>query len=170
LSKREISKKADCNRALVIQFLKKLEKLKLVKKTKVLNKKKLLLYWLSIHKKHKKYKVYMVKEPLKLFKKIKLVYVLTTYQAENLIQKYLFPSRTDIYVKSKDLDIWHEKMIQNGLYGSGNVRVILADEHIFHYKQKKARLFTVSTPQLIIDLFSEGGVCTEAEEIMINNV
>jgi len=112
----------------------------------------------------------MVKEPLKLFKKIKLVYVLTTYQAENLIQKYLFPSRTDIYVKSKDLDIWHEKMIQNGLYGSGNVRVILADEHIFHYKQKKARLFTVSTPQLIIDLFSEGGVCTEAEEIMINNV
>jgi DNA-binding Lrp family transcriptional regulator len=170
LSKREISKRADCNRAWATQFLKKLEEKKLVKGTKVLNKKKLIGYWLSIHKKPKKYKVYMVKEPLKLLKKMKLEYVLTTYQAENLIQKHLFPSRTDIYVREEDLVKWHEKMLQNGLYGSGNVRVIVADEHIFYGKQKKGGLFTVSAPQLIIDLLSEGGVCAEAGEMLLKNV
>lgn len=170
LSKREMSKRADCNRAWVIQFLKKLEKLKLVKGMKISNKKKLLLYWSSIHRKPSKYKVYMVKEPLKLLKKSKMEYALTTYQAENLVQKHLFPSRIDVYVKEADLSSWHERMLQNGLYGSGNVRVIVADEHVFYGKQKRAGLFTVSTPQLIIDLLSEGGVCAEAAEILMNNV
>lgn len=170
LSKREISKKTDCNRAWVIQFLKKLENLRLVKGTNVLNKKKLLQYWFNIHKKPKKYKVYMVKEPLNLLKKMKLDYALTTYQAENLIQRHLFPSRIDIYVKESDIATWHEKMLQNGLYGSGNVRLIVADNHVTYGKQKIRGLFVVSKAQLIIDLISEGGVCAEAAEILLEHV
>ncbi len=112
----------------------------------------------------------MVKEPLNLLKKMKLDYALTTYQAENLIQRHLFPSRTDIYVKELDIATWHEKMLQNGLYGSGNVRVIVADEHIMYGKQKIRGLFVVSKAQLIIDLLSEGGVCAEAAEILIEHV
>jgi len=50
-----------------------------------------------------KFRSYMVKEPLELLKKTKLDYALTTYQAETIVQRYLFPSRIDIYIREEDL-------------------------------------------------------------------
>ncbi len=167
LSKNELSKKAQCSRQWVILFLRELEKKKMVKETKVVNPTGLIKYWLTIHKKSKKYREYMVKEPLKLLKKIKLNYALTTYQAENIIEHHLFPSRIDIYIKEKDLQTWHFHLLKEGLYGKGNVRIIVAEEQFTYGKRKINGLFIVSLPQLIIDLFTEGGPAAEAAEMLL---
>lgn len=167
LSKNELSKKAQCTRQWVILFLRELEKKKLVKGTKVINPIGLINYWLSVHKKPKKYREYMIKEPLKLLKKIKLDYALTTYQAENIVQHHLFPTRIDIYVKEEDLQNWHSFLLKEGLYGRGNVRIVVAEEHTTYGKRKLNGLFVVSLPQLIIDLFTEGGPAAEAAEMLL---
>jgi len=166
LSKNEISKRAECTRQWVILFLKELEKKKVIKNTEPTNRKKLLEYWLKISNKPKKIQNYMVREPLKLLKKTKLDYALTTYQAENLVQHFLFPSRIDLYIKEEDLDKWHTLMTKNGLYGKGNVRMIISDKHVMYNKIKIRGLFEVSLPQLIIDLIKEGGPCQEAAEML----
>ena len=170
LSKNELSKKAQCTRQWVILFLRELEKKKLVKETKVLNPAGLIRYWLTFHKKPKKYQEYMIKEPLKFLKRIKLDYVLTTYQAENLLQHYLFPSRTDIYIKEEDLQKWHSLLTKEGLYGRGNVRIVVTDEHIMYGKRKLNGIFVASLPQIIIDLFAEGGPAVEAAEMLIKTL
>ncbi|MBI2671522.1 hypothetical protein HYX16_01170 [Candidatus Woesearchaeota archaeon] len=170
LSKNELSKRSGCTRQWIILFLRELQKKKLVKDNKVINPKELLKYWLKLHKKPKKYREYMVKEPLNLLKKIKLDYALTTYQAENIIQKYLFPSRVDVYIKEEDLENWHKLMIKEGLYGKGNVRLIITDNHVMYGKRKINNLFIVSIPQLIIDLFAEGGPCEEAGEMLLKKL
>src|SRR3989344_6514352 len=136
LSKSEISKRAECTRQWVILFLKKLEKKKLVKGTAPIDRKKILSYWIGISKKPKKYRSYMIKEPLKLLKKTKLDYALTTYQAENIVQHHLFPTRIDIYIKESDLQKWHEFLVKEGLYGKGNVRIIAEDEYLICNKRK----------------------------------
>ncbi len=166
LSKNELSKQAECTRQWVILFLKILEKKKLVKGTAPLEKEKILDYWISISKKPRKYRDYMVKEPLEIIKKSKLEYALTTYQAENIVQHYLFPSRVDVYISEGDLDSWHSLMTKHGLYGKGNVRIIIADEHVRFAKRIINGQAIVSIPQLIVDLTKEGGPCTEAAEML----
>ena len=121
LSKNEISKLALCSRQWVIKFLRELKLKKLAEGTKITYKREAIKYWISISKKHQNYKSYMVKEPLKLLESTNLEYALTTYQAENLVQQYLFPSIIDLYVKEEDKDKWHSLMTKNGLYGKGNV-------------------------------------------------
>ncbi len=170
LSKNEISKKSNCTRQWVILFLRELERKKLVKGTKAVNRIKLLKYWLSIYKESKKYREYMIKEPLNLLKKIKLDYALTTYQAENFVQRHLFPSRIDVYIREKDLQKWHNILIKDGLYGKGNFRIIISDNHIMYNKRKLNNIYIVSLPQLIIDLFKEGGPCEEAAEMLLNKL
>ena len=108
----------------------------------------------------------MIKDPLKLLKKVKLEYTLTTYQAENLMQHHLFPSRTDIYIKEEDLPKWHSLLMKEGLYGKGNVRIIVAEEQIMYGKRKINGFSVISLPQLIIDLFTEGGPAAEAAEML----
>ena len=170
LSKNELSKQAECTRQWVILFLKELEKKKLIKDTRQIDGKKLLQFWISISKKPRKFRSYMVKEPLELLKKVKLEYALTTYQAENIVQRYLFPSRIDVYIKERDLDKWHKIMTKNGLYGKGNIRIIIADEHVMYGKRTINGLSVVSTPQLIIDLTKEGGPCQEAAEMLMKRL
>lgn len=166
-SKNELSKKAQCTRQWVILFLRELEKKKLVKGTKVVDPVGLIKYWLTLHKKLKKYREYMVKYPIRLLKKTKLNYALTTYQAENVMQHHLFPTRIDIYIREENLQTWHSYLLKEGLYGKGNVRIIVAEEHVSYGKRKINGLFIVSLPQLIIDLFTEGGPAAEAAEMLL---
>ena len=112
----------------------------------------------------------MVKEPLKLLKKTKLDYALTTYQAENIVQHYLFPSRIDLYINEADLEKWHNLLTKNGLYGKGNVKIILADKNVMYGKRIINKLSIVSMPQLIVDLIREGGTCREAGEMLMEKI
>ncbi|PWB49310.1 MAG: hypothetical protein C3F06_14255 [Candidatus Methanoperedenaceae archaeon] len=169
MSKYEIARQAVATYPWVREFFLKLENMGLVKDTKVLDYPALLSYWQSVHIKYK-YREYMVKEPLKLLKNNNLPYALTTYQAENLIQNYLFPSRIDVYIIEEDWKQWHDMISKKGLVGKGNLRLLLAEKHIFYKYFEKDNFAIVSTPQLIVDLMIEGGVCIEAAELLIQKV
>ncbi len=170
LSKNDLSKRAGCTRQWVILFLKELQKKKLVRYTTPIDRKKLIGYWITISKKPKRFRGYMVKEPLELLKVSKLDYALTTYQAENIVQHHLFPSRVDIYIKEADLKQWHRLITKRGLYGRGNFRIIITDEQVMYGKRKINDMFIVSVPQLIVDLTNEGGPCQEAAEMLMKRI
>lgn len=164
-----ISKKAKCSFSWVHEFLGKLEAMRLVNKTKVTDYSGLVNYWREVKTKADK-KEYMHRDPLTLLKKTRLQYALTTYQAENLVQHYLFPSRIDLYIMEKDAEQWHELVTAEGLVGKGNVRLLIADDHVFYGSFEQSGLKIVSLPQLIVDLFDEGGVCVTAAEKLLEKV
>ena len=169
ISKYRIAKLADCSYPWVREFFLKLTKMGLVKDTTVLDFPGLLNYWQS-HRIKNKHREYMLKDPLKTLKNTSLSYALTTYQAENLVQNYLFPSRVDIYINESEWKQWHDILSKKGLVGKGNVRLLLSDEHVFYDSFEKDGLKLVSMPQLIIDLMNEGGVCVEAAELLIKRM
>jgi hypothetical protein len=169
LTKYRLAKKAQCSFPWTHEFLLKLKKLNLADGTKVTNYQGLIKYWLEIKTKPEK-KEYMHKDPVSLLKNTKIQYALTTYQAENLVQRYLFTSRTDLYVERKDAEEWHKLLTAEGLVGKGNVRLLIADSHHFYGSFKRQNLNVVCIPQLIVDLLQEGGVCTEAAEKLIQKV
>ena len=112
----------------------------------------------------------MHKDFLNLLKEHRLQYALTTYQGENIVQHYLFPSRIDVYIRKEDTERLHELTTREGLVGKGNVRFLITDEHIFYKTLERSGLNVVSPPQLIVDLFEEGGVCVEAAEKLLERV
>jgi len=175
LSTYRLAKEAECSRSWAIDFLHKLEKMQLIKKTQAISEETkreieethvidvigLFNYWIEISH-PPQIREYNVQKPLKILEKTNLKYALTTYQAETLTQNYLFPSRIDIYVKEKDVETWHNDLIKNGLVGKGNVKIIIEDEHVFYKKKQRKKYTIVSTPQLIVDLLKEGGIAEEA--------
>jgi len=169
LTKYKLAKMAETSFSWTHEFLNKLQTQKLIQDTQVTNYLGLIKYWLQIKTKPEK-KEYMHKNALDLIQTSKLPYALTTYRAENLVQHYLFPSRIDLYIKRDDLNKWHEEVTTEGLVGRGNLRLLIADEHVFYGAFKRQNLTVVSIPQLIVDLLQEGGVCTEAAEKLINKV
>ena len=167
LTKYKIAKYAECSAPWVIEFLRKLEDKKIVKKTKVLDFNKLVEHYIEIMPKMKYFDFY-VQAPIEFLKKSGLEYALTTYGAENLVSRHLFPSRYDIYIKEEDLDMWKSLVIKKGLLGKGNLRVILAkDKSVFKESKEIKGVKSVSIPQLLIDLKKEGGVCIEAYNILV---
>jgi len=164
-----ISKEAKCSFPWVHEFLQKLEARGLINKTKVKDYTGLVKYWLEVKTKADK-KEYMHRDPLNLLKQTSLQYALTTYQAENMVQHYLFPSRIDLYIMLEDADQWHELITKEGLVGKGNLRLLIADEHVFYGSFERGGLNIVSISQLIVDLFEEGGVCVTAAEKLIEKV
>ena len=169
LTKYQLTKKAECSFPWTHELLGKLKALKLVKGTKVTNYTDLIKYWLEVKTKPEK-KEYMHKDPISLIKKTKLPYALTTYQAENLVQQYLFPSRTDIYIKKEHIEKWHQLLTVEGLIGKGNIRLLMTDTNVFYGSFQRQGLTIVCIPQLIVDLLEEGGVCTEAAEKLLEKV
>jgi DNA-binding Lrp family transcriptional regulator len=168
LSMYRLAKLAGASFSWTHEFLGKLEQLGMVKQTKVKKPEKLIGYWLSFSKKPK-YREYMLQKPLDILKDMRLEYAITTYYAENLMQKYLFPSRLDIYVKEGDMQKWHTLVMRKGLYGKGNVRLLVSNGQMFR-AQKIKGLTVVSIPQLIVDLKIEGGPCEEAAQMLMKRL
>jgi hypothetical protein len=164
-----IAKEAQCTFSWVHEFLQKLQTKGLVEKTTVKDYEGLIKYWLQFKIRPRKTE-YLHKEPLTLLRTTELPYALTTYQAENLVQHHLFPSRTDVYIRHEEEDLWHKLITQEGLVGEGNLRLLILDDHVFYRSVKRGELKIVSLPQLIVDLLEEGGVCTEAAEELLEKV
>ncbi len=163
-----LGKLTDTNISWVIFFIKKLENKKLVKKTKVIDFSGLIDYYLLLDIKKPKFFEFQLTEPLEYLKSVAKVYALTTFAAENLTSHHLFPSRTDLYVKSEDIDGWKKELFEKGLIGKGNLRLILAiDDYLFKFTQEVKNLKLVSIPLLLIDLKREGGVCLEAYDYLV---
>lgn len=153
----------------VHELLKKLEKEGVVKGTQVKDFRKLINLWKSWRTPVSS-REYMLRNPLDVLKKTKLEYALTTYQAENVVQKYLFVSRVDLYIRHKDLKRWHTLFAKEGLVGKGNTRVLMADDQVFYGASEREGIIIVSMPQLVVDLMSEGGVCVEAAEMLLEKM
>jgi len=170
LSKLRIAKLSECSRQWIIEFLAKLETQGLVEQTRVLSYSRLVEYWGQVRLEPKQ-RDYMLREPLELLRKTEPNYALTTYQAENLVQRYLFPSRTDLYFREEDGAEWHSLILgEGGLVGRGNLRLLLADPHVFYKASKLEGLAIVSLPQLAVDLLAEGGPCVEAAQLLLEKV
>ncbi len=166
LTKYRVTKEAKANIAWVIKTLRRLEDDDIVQVTAVKNYEKLILLWKELKTKPEK-REYMVRDPLEIIRKAGMKYALTTYSAENLVQKYLFPARTDFYIKPDDLKKWHMLLSKKGLVGKGNVRVLMTDEHVFYRSFVKDGHAVVSIPQLIVDLMGEGAAAAEAADMLI---
>ncbi|MEA2055535.1 MAG: hypothetical protein U9O49_01730 [Candidatus Thermoplasmatota archaeon] len=166
LSIYRIAKEANCTHVWVLKYLRTLEQKNLVERTKVKDIKGLFYYWNEINK-YPLYKEYNIQNPIETLKKTKLKFTLTTYYAEKYTQKYLFPSRVDIYIKKQDSEKWNTLLKKQGLVGKGNMRLLIEDEHVFYSNIKKEGLRIVSTPQLILDLLREEGVAIEAAHMLM---
>ena len=169
LTKYRIAKLADSGYPWIHNLLKKLEKQGIIQKTRVRNFKSLMTWWKQWQP-IPEYSEYMIQRPLELLKETNLEYALTTYQAENKVQNYLFPSRTDIYIHPSDKQNWHELLIQNGLVGKGNMKILIGDDHVFHKSFKVDDFTLVSVPQIILDLYNEGSVGIEAGDMLLEKV
>lgn len=110
-----------------------------------------------------------LQQPMDLVAETDLQYALTTYQAENLQQGFLFTSTTDFYIDPSEINDWLAVIEERGLLGGGNTRLRVLDDHVFYNQQDVDGFSTVSVPQLILDLLSEGGPCEEAAEKLIDS-
>jgi hypothetical protein len=166
LSKYRIAKESRGAYPWVHELLRNLEREGMLQGTRVTNFKKLMALWQEWRLEPNR-REYMLRKPLDVLNKTNLGYALTTYQAENLVQNYLFPSRVDFYIKSEELPKWHGLLSKEGLVGKGNTRVLIGDEQVFYRSFERGGLKIVSMPQLMVDLLSEGGVCVEAADMLM---
>lgn len=178
VSKYELAKKAGCSQSWPIKLVKKLEKRSLVKNLKVVNAKGLFELFHRLRPKKKvsrSYSVYSIEgtdKLIELFKKSSKEYAFTTYIAENILQKYLFSHRTEAYIKKEDLGEWHKQLTAIGTYGGGNVRIIVSsNDELFNKKIiGKNGPYLVNMPQLISDLYAEGGPAGEAADMLLEKL
>lgn len=169
LSKYRIAKLAGCTYPWVHALLKKMNAEGLVDGTRVADFGALFSWW-NQWRPPFKYRDYMVQEPLSVLRSAGMKYALTTYRAENKIQNYLFTSRTDLYIRDEDMRAWHNILAQAGLVGSGNMRILYGDDHAFYKSVHVDGLTLASVPQIILDLYTEGGPCAEAADMLVEKV
>lgn len=169
LSKYRIAKLVGCTYPWVHALIKKMNADGLLDGTRVADFEGLFLWWSRWQPTYNR-RDYMVRDPLTTLHGAGLPYALTTYRAENKIQNYLFPSRTDLYVKYADMIAWHNILVQRGLVGRGNVRILYGDDHVFYKSAHRGGLTLASVPQIISDLYAEGGPCEEAADMLAEKV
>lgn len=175
-TKYELAKKTGSSQSWGIKLIQKLEKNGLVKGLKVIDVKRTFELFHSIKPKKqisRSYAIYSdMDKLLELFKKSNKEYAFTTYMAENIVQKYLFSHKSEAYIKKEDLEHWHTELTKLGTYGGGNVRIIVSThDELFNRKQAgKNSPWIVNTPQLISDLYVEGGPAKEAGDMLLEKL
>lgn len=149
------------------QYTDQLEEQGLIHGTEVVAPRELYQVWLDQRIEPNQLDV-SLQQPMDLLAETDLQYALTTYQAENLQQGFLFASTTDFYVAPAEINEWLAVIEENGLLGGGNTRIRVLDDHVCYNQQTIEGFTTVSIPQLILDLLAEGGPCEEAAEKLID--
>ena len=169
LSKYRVAKLAGCGYPWVHALLKKMNVLGLVEGTQVVDFGGLFSWW-GRWQPAPKHKNYVLREPLSALRSAGMPYALTTYRAENKIQNYLFPSRTDLHVRCADVPSWHRFFVHNGLVGGGNVRLLYGDDQALYQSTHVGGLDIASVPQVALDLYAEGGSCVEAADMLVERI
>lgn len=169
ITKYRVAQLADVSEAWCREYTTRLEDQGLLNDTALVDPQALYEEWQQIRIAPNQLTV-SLQQPMQLLEETDLQYALTTYQAENLEQGFLFPSTTDFYVAEDEITDWLTVIEENGLLGGGNTRLRATDEHVFYEAQIRDGFQTVSPPQLIVDLLTEGGPGTEAAERLIATV
>lgn len=168
ITKYRLAKLAEVSEPWCREYTEKLEAKGLVKDTEVLKPVELYRLWSDVRIEPNRLEV-SLQQPMQLLGETDLRYALTTYQAENLTQGFLFASTTDFYIPPDQIEDWLSIVEEKGLLGGGNTRIRVLDDHVFYNEGKVDGYTTVSTPQLILDLLDEGGPCEEAAEKLIDS-
>ncbi len=168
-TKYRLAQLAGCSAAWAIMLLKKWQQENIVRNLTVQQPMKLLEIIEKIQnpkREAKRYSISNVTELMNWLKTTDFEYAFTTYSAENLLQKYLFPTKIEFYVKATDMDKWHAKLIEKGFYGAGNITVYVDKYDELFHRKKIGNYWIVNTPQLIHDLAKEGGPAKEASDML----
>jgi hypothetical protein len=168
ITKYRLAKLAEVSEPWCREYTEKLEEKGLIRDTEVLKPVELYRLWSDIRIEPNRLEV-SLQQPMELLKEVDLRYALTTYQAENLTQGFLFASTTDFYIPPDQIEDWLSVVEEKGLLGGGNTRIRVLDDHVFYNEGKVDGYNTVSTPQLILDLLDEGGPCREAAQKLIDS-
>ena len=166
LTKYRVAQLSEASEPWTRQYTDKLEEQGLVDGTEVVAPGKLYQVWLDQRIEPNQLQV-SLQQPMDLIAETDLQYALTTYQAENLHQGFLFTSTTDFYIAPEEISDWLAVVEERGLLGGGNTRIRVLDDHVFYNQQGVDGFSTVSIPQLILDLLAEGGPCEEAAKKLI---
>lgn len=168
LTKYRLAKLAGASEPWTRQYTERLEEQGLIDGTEVVAASDLYRVWDEQRIDPEELEV-SIQQPMELLTDTNLRYGLTTYQAENLHQGFLFASTTDFYVSPAETADWLEVVEETGLLGGGNTRIRVLDDHVFYNQQAVDGFPTVSIPQLILDLLSEGGPCEEAAKKLVDS-
>ncbi|MGB9966253.1 hypothetical protein [Halobacterium hubeiense] len=168
LTKYRLAQLAETSEPWTRQYTEKLEEKGLITGTEVGAAADLYQVWLEQRIEPNQVEI-SLQQPMDLLADTDLEYALTTYQAENLHQGFLFASSTDFYISHEDISNWLEIVEEKGLLGGGNTRIRVLDKHVFYNQREVDGFLTVSVPQLILDLLAEGGPCEEAAEKLIDS-
>ncbi|WP_273837213.1 hypothetical protein [Halococcus sp. PRR34] len=168
LSRYEVAKQAGVSSSWAYEYLDRLAGEELLDETTVLDPPALYEYWQETRVKPNAVRV-SLQQPLNRIREAGLDYALTTDEAEQVHQGFLFASTAAFYVREDDIDNWLDLVEQKGFVGGGNTELRATDEHVFYNAQTVESVRTVSIPQLIVDLLDEDGPAVEAANRLINH-
>jgi hypothetical protein len=161
LSRYAVANEADVSTSWAYDYLDQLEHDGLVEDTTVLDPAALYDRWVETRIEPNTVRI-SLQQPLETVREAGLDYALTTDEAEQVHQGFLFASTTALYVREGDIDDWLNVIEQKGFVGGGNTELRATDEHVFYNTQTVDEVTTVSIPQLIVDLLDEDGPAVEA--------
>jgi predicted ArsR family transcriptional regulator len=162
-SRYEIAKEADVSSSWAYEYFDQLAEAGIVEDTKVRDPSTLYQRWRETRVEPNAVQV-SLQQPLERIQETGLDYALTTDEAEQVHQGFLFPSTTALYVREADIDKWLDVVEEEGFVGGGNTELRATDEHVFYNVQTVDGVTTVSIPQLIVDLLDEDGPAAEAAD------
>ena len=169
LTKYRVAKESEAGYPWTYKLLRRLEGAGLVEGTRVVDMEGLISWWRRWRLPFE-HRDYMVKKPLSLLAGSGMQHAATTYLAERMVQDYLFTSRIDVYVRREDMAKWHEIIVEDGLVGGGNFRLLFGDDHVFYRSLRVEGVSVVSLPQIAADLYDAGGACAEAADMLVEKV
>lgn len=161
LSRYEIAKRTDVSSSWAYEYLDQLATDGILEETIVLDPSTLYKRWQETRVQPNAVQV-SLQQPLDRIREAGLNYALTTDEAEQVHQGFLFPSTTALYVRENDISDWLDLIEQKGFVGGGNTEFRVTDEHVFYNAQTIKGVRTVSVPQLIVDLLDDDGPAVEA--------
>jgi hypothetical protein len=167
LSRYEVAKQAEVSTSWAYDYLDRLADDGLVEDTTVLDVPALYETWLETRIEPNTVRV-SLQQPLDRIRDTGLDYALTTAEAEQIHQGFLFASTTALYVRDADIESWLDVIAEHGFVGGGNTELRATDEHVFYNTQRVEDVTTVSVPQLIVDLLDEDGPAVEAANRLMN--
>lgn len=168
LSRYELAKQADVSTSWAYEYFDQLTTDGLVEDTVVVDPPALYERWQETRIEPNTVRV-SLQQPLDCIRNAGLDYALTTDEAEQIHQGFLFPSTTALYVREADIDAWLDIIAAKGFVGGGNTELRATDEHVFYQTRTVDDMTTVSIPQLIVDLLAEEGPAVEAARRLIEN-
>lgn len=161
LSRSGVAERADVSLGWAYEYLGRLADRGLVDGAAVVDPRALYELWQETRIQPNAVRV-SLQEPLDRIREAGLDYALTTDEAEQVHQGFLFPSTTALYVREDDIDDWLTLVEREGFVGGGNTELRATDEHVFYNAQTVEDVTTVSVPQLVVDLLDEDGPAVEA--------